>query len=126
MVQPIDRMTLKDAIGGRCSVRAYSSEKIDKSTLQELMAAAVRAPTAMHAEPCQFVIVQDVSRLKRLSDRAKAVLATDARLHPDRHHADIFAQPDFNVFTTLEPWSSFAPRRPGISYKPIAGWQQKI
>src|SRR5450756_1133616 len=86
MVQPIDRMTLKDAIGGRCSVRAYSSEKIDKSTLQELMAAAVRAPTAMHAEPCQFVIVQDVSRLKRLSDRAKAVLATDARLHPDRHH----------------------------------------
>ncbi len=98
MVQPIDRMTLKDAIGGRCSVRAYSSEKIDKSTLQELMAAAVRAPTAMHAEPCQFAIVQDVSRLKRLSDRAKAVLATDARLHPDRHHADIFAQPDFNVF----------------------------
>ena len=51
MVQSIDMMTLRDAINGRCSVRGYASEKIDKSTLQALLAAAVRAPTAMHTEP---------------------------------------------------------------------------
>ena len=68
------------------------------TSVSSCLAAAVRAPTAMHAEPWQFVIVQDADRLKRLSDRAKAALATDARLHPDRRHADIFAQPQFNVF----------------------------
>ena len=98
MVQSPGNMTLQDAIGGRCSVRAYAPEQIDRTTLDALMAAAVRAPTAMHAEPWQFVIVQDADRLKRLSDRAKAALAADARLHPDRRHADIFAKPPFNVF----------------------------
>jgi nitroreductase len=98
MAQSLGRMSLQDAIDGRCSVRAYAPENIDRPTLDELMAAAVRAPTAMHAEPWQFVIVQDTARLKRLSERAKAALATDARLHPDRRHADIFAQPQFNVF----------------------------
>src|SRR5674476_520853 len=50
MVQSIDTMTLSEAINGRCSVRAYAPEKIDKSTLQALLAAAVRAPTAMHTD----------------------------------------------------------------------------
>lgn len=99
MAQSIETMTLKDAINGRCSVRAYAPEKIDKSTLQALLAAAVRAPTAMHTEPWQFVIVQDTNALQRLSDRVKATLATDAtHLHPDRNSRDIFSQPDFNVF----------------------------
>ncbi len=99
MIQSIDTMTLSEAINGRCSVRAYAPEKIDKSTLQALLAAAVRAPTAMHTEPWQFVIIQDTSRLKRLSDRVKAALATDAtHLHPDHSNRDIFSRPDFNVF----------------------------
>src|SRR5674476_1327648 len=90
--QTIDTTTLSEAINGSCSVRAYAPEKIDQSTLQELLAAAVRAPTAMHTEPWQFVIIQDTSRLKRLSDRVKAALATDAtHLHPDHSNRDIFS-----------------------------------
>lgn len=99
MVQPVDTMSLRDAINGRCSVRAYDPEKLDKLTLHALLAAAVRAPTAMHTEPWQFVIIQDTNALKRLSDRVKATLATDAtQLHPDHSSRDIFSQPDFNVF----------------------------
>ena len=75
-------------------MRSYTAEKLTKSTVLSLLTAAVRAPTAMHAEPWQFVIVQDAKLLKHLSDRVKATFAADtAQLHPDR-----FAQPDWNVF----------------------------
>lgn len=99
MTQSIDTMTVRDAIYGRCSVRAYTPEQINQSTLRDLLAAAVRAPTAMHGEPWQFVIVQDRDTLKRLSDRTKETLAAEAtHLHPDRGRLDVFSQPGFNVF----------------------------
>jgi nitroreductase len=99
MAQSIDTMTLRDAIYGRCSVRTYALEPIDRPTLLTLLAAAVRAPTAMHAEPWQFVIVQDVDRLKRLSDRAKLLFSAETKgLHPERSGRNIFSQPGFNVF----------------------------
>lgn len=99
MTQSIDTMTVKDAIYGRCSVRAYAPAQINQSTLRALLAAAVRAPTAMHGEPWQFVLVQDRDTLKRLSDRAKEILAAEAAHRPpDRGSFDTFTQPDFNVF----------------------------
>lgn len=99
MPQSIDTMSVRDAINGRCSVRAYAPEPINQSTLRALLSAAVRAPTAMHGEPWQFVIVQDRDTLKRLSDRAKETLAAETKLlHPDRGSLDIFSQPGFNVF----------------------------
>lgn len=99
MTESIDTMTVRDAIYGRCSVRAYAPEQIDHLTLSTLLAAAVRAPTAMHGEPWQFVIIQDADVLKRLSDRAKELISADAaRLHPHRGGLDIFSQTGFNVF----------------------------
>ncbi len=99
MTPSIDTMTVKEAIYGRCSVRTYSPERIEQPVLRALLAAAVRAPTAMHGEPWQFVIVQDADVLKRLSDRAKVIFSAEAaRLHPDRGSLDIFSQPGFNVF----------------------------
>ncbi|WP_035626049.1 nitroreductase family protein [Herminiimonas sp. CN] len=99
MSQSIDTMTIRDAIYGRCSVRSYTSERIDQPTLHTLLAAAVRAPTAMHGEPWQFAIVQDAELLKRLSDRAKELFSAEAaHLHPDQHSLAVFTQPSFNVF----------------------------
>lgn len=99
MAQSIGTMAVRDAINERCSVRAYAPEQIDRPTLLTLLAAAVRAPTAMHGEPWQFVIVQDIDRLKRLSDRAKVLFSAETKgLHPDRGSRNIFSQPDFNVF----------------------------
>ena len=99
MTQSINTMTVRDAIYGRCSVRTYDPEQVSQSTLRALLAAAVRAPTAMHGEPWQFVIVQDRNTLKRLSDRAKETLAAEAaHLHPERGSLDTFTEPGFNVF----------------------------
>ncbi len=96
MGQSMDTVPLRNAIFGRRSVRAFSPDRIDALTLRALLAAAVRAPTAMHGEPWQFVIVQNPELLKHLSQRAIEGLAADAaRLGAGR---DILSQPGFNVF----------------------------
>ncbi|MFY9822686.1 MAG: nitroreductase family protein [Thermoanaerobaculia bacterium] len=89
-----------DVIFKRHSVRDYKPQKLDRATVSTLLASAVRAPTAIHEEPWAFVIVQDTSRLKRLSDRAKELLAAEAHHYTDRggHTLDFFAAPDFNLF----------------------------
>lgn len=95
----IDTMSVRGAINGRCSVRAYAPDKVDGPTLHALLDAAVRAPTAMHGEPWQFVIIQSLDTLKRLSDRAKELFSVEAQhLHPGSHSLAMFSQPSFNVF----------------------------
>lgn len=99
MSRSIDTTTLRDAIYGRCSVRAYTPERVDQPTLRALLAAAVRAPTAMHGEPWQFIIIREAESLQRLSDRAKELFSAEAaHLHPDQRSLDIFTQPGFNFF----------------------------
>lgn len=95
------------AIYQRRAVRRYTSEKVDKATIEELLCAAVQAPTAMHLEPWGFVVIQDRARLRRYSDRAKAMLleqgrSADALVHagdPHPHgHLAMLADPAFNIF----------------------------
>ena len=100
-------MTVFEAIAKRRAVRAYRPEMIDEQTVRELLKEAVRAPTAMHAEPWAFAVVQDRAFLRRVSDLAKATWSPErdgARsvAHPpatmeSRANA-ILGQPDFNVF----------------------------
>ncbi len=90
-----------DAINQRSSVRAYSPEKIDRTTIQTLLEAAVRAPTAIHEEPWAFSVIQDADALKRLSDLAKPIFLSEMqRAHLDRggHTLSYFALPEFNIF----------------------------
>lgn len=92
-------LTAHEAIFERSSVRKYTGARLSEDALNELLAAAVRAPTAMHEEPWQFVVVQDPATLKRLSDVAKRLFTAElVRLHPERAARNPFAQPEFNVF----------------------------
>jgi nitroreductase len=94
-------MSIMEAIHKRSSVRSYLPERLDQTTICTLLAAAVRAPTAVHLEPWVFAILQDTSTLKRLSDRAKPLFLEEVhRAHLDRqgHTLDIFAKPEFNMF----------------------------
>ena len=94
-------ISVMDAINGRRSVRAYTGQRIDQATIRALLAAAVRAPTAMHQEPWAFVVLQDADALKRLSDRAKRFFVEEMhRAHLDRggHTLAMFERPDFNIF----------------------------
>ena len=101
MTQPKAPPNIMDAINHRRSVRSYLLQKLDRGIIRTLLAAAVRAPTAVHEEPWAFVILQDANALKRLSDRAKPLFVEEAhRAHLDRggHALDIFRSPDFNIF----------------------------
>jgi len=98
-------MELMQAIRERRSVRAYRPEQPADAVIQRLLDAAVHAPTAMHAEPWGFAVVQDRAALKRYSDRAKAMLqdremavgwGAAAAPHPE-HRANL-ADPAFNIF----------------------------
>lgn len=93
--------SVMDAIQNRRSVRSYAPLTIDRDSILGLLRAATWAPTAMHEEPWAFAIIQDKALLKRLSDRAKALL------HEGIHHherpaikgsSSHFTDPDFNIF----------------------------
>jgi len=91
-------MSLMDAIYKRRAVRSYTSQKIDKATIQTLLDTAVHAPTAIHEEPWAFAIIQDNDILKILSDKAKELIGDEIKTHAVSHQLDHFTQADFNVF----------------------------
>jgi nitroreductase len=66
-------MTVIAAIEARRATRAFTPTPVDDASIQALLRAAVRAPTAMHAEPWAFVVVQDRGVLRRISERAQAL-----------------------------------------------------
>jgi nitroreductase len=99
-----ERMSLADAIATRQSIRSYAPGRVDRSTINALLSAAVRAPNAMHEEQWEFVIVQGRSVLKRLSELAKTSMS---ELENERHvlltpSLQKFNSPDFNVFYDAE------------------------
>ena len=89
-----------ETILARRSVRAYAPDELDRNTIQTLLEAAVRAPTAMHEEPWAFIVVQNRQVLQQLSDLAKPLFIE--RLHRPHqaggHALDSFSDPDFNIF----------------------------
>ena len=98
-------MTVLDAIYRRRATRAFMPAPIDEPTIRELLRAAVHAPTAMHLEPWAFVVVQDRALLKKLSDRAKLVVAPQGDPHRELsraaeapHLPAILTDPAFNIF----------------------------
>lgn len=101
MNDPVIHNSAIDTIFKRCSVRSYTSQKLESGTIHMLLEAAVRAPTAILGEPWAFVVIQDTSLIKRLSDHAKKVFMEEARRIHNDHGArafDTFKDPDFNFF----------------------------
>jgi nitroreductase len=100
----IERPLNKDvfeAILARRSVRAYAPHRLDRDTVQTLLEAAVRAPTAMHEEPWAFVVLQNHALMQRLSDLAKPLFVEEVRYRNARgnnHSFKHFTRPDFNIF----------------------------
>lgn len=94
-------MTVQEAIYGRRSVRQYLPDVLDRATVQKLLDAAVHAPTAVHEEPWQFVVIQDRALLKRLSDKAKQLVQRELHAASDernQHLLQIVRNDDFNIF----------------------------
>lgn len=85
------------AIYRRRSIRSFTPAPVTEAQIRELLRAAVHAPTAMHAEPWTFAIVQDRALLQRISDRAKVLAAEE---HASLVRTGPLADPSFNIFYT--------------------------
>ncbi len=91
------------AIYRRRAVRSYTAEMVGKTTIEELLDAAVHAPTALHREPWAFVVIQNKERLRRYSERAKALLlgqpeAVSYLRSAESRALHMLADPGFNIF----------------------------
>lgn len=98
--EPLGRSVF-EAILARRSVRSYTQDKLGRNTVQTLLEAAVRAPTAMQEEPWVFVIVQDRQILNQLSERAKPIFIEEVRHRNAQGASHSFAHfdmPDFDIF----------------------------
>ena len=101
MPLPKVEMTVFETILARRSVRRYKARKVDRTTINILLEAAVRAPTAIHQEPWAFVIIQDPQLLRSLSDQAKPLFVAEVQergLERADHSFDVFTTPSFNIF----------------------------
>ncbi len=120
---PPGTLTALDVIFMRRSVRAYTSQPLEDTTIRGLLEAAVQAPTAMHEEPWAFVVVQDRALLKRYSDTAKGHWATEVSRYRDLHRgtdaatatafAERFASPDFCIFYDAPTLIAICAKQPG-------------
>jgi F420 biosynthesis protein FbiB-like protein len=76
------RMTIETklapVIGGRRSIRRYGSAAIDEATVERLLTAATRAPSAHNRQPWRFAVLDDTERKRTLAT------AMGQRLRRDR------------------------------------------
>ena len=73
-------MDIKEIIATRRSVRRYKPDKISREDLQEIVEAALMAPSSVNYQPWYFVVLQDEAALAEATDIMK--IATE-RLRPD-------------------------------------------
>ena len=94
-------ISVMDAIAQRRSVRDYTEQEINETTVNALLKAAVLAPTAMHQEPWSFVVIQDRNVLDRLSDKC-VELVRDTAKHGDTpasiHMLNVANAPEVHAF----------------------------
>lgn len=98
------QMDVLAAIQARRSVRQYSRHPVEADIVEELLNAAVHAPSAMNKQPWAFVIVQDEKLLTRLNQQAKEFLRTSPSWRLASEHSRGLLDPGFDVFygaTTL-------------------------
>lgn len=67
-------MDFRDVLYMRRSVRQYEDKQVEQGVIEQLLDAAVQAPSAMNTQPWTFAVIQDADLLKKISDRAKAAM----------------------------------------------------
>lgn len=61
-------MELFEAINSRRSVRQYTSEPVSEDKVQQVLEAAMMAPSAGNAQPWQFVVITDRALLEKIAE----------------------------------------------------------
>lgn len=92
-------MDLIEAIYSRRAVREFTAEPVDEKILQQLIDAAVQAPSAVNQQPWSFSVVRDKALLARISHEAKAYTVRTTPVGLASHHfQEILSNPNFDIF----------------------------
>jgi len=90
-------MELDQAIRNRRAVRDYTGEAVGEAVLQQLIEAAIQAPSAMNEQPWRFTVVRDKALLARVSEASKAAILASAGNAPNER-VERLKNPDFDIF----------------------------
>ena len=108
-------MDLSEAIYTRRSIRAYRNTLVDRAAIEQLIDAAIQAPTAMNAQPWAFAVIQDAGVLADLSSRTKTYMLENLEKMPAlAGYRAMFENTDFNIFFNA-PAVVFICARPNLS-----------
>jgi nitroreductase len=105
---------LETAIAERRAVRRFTTEVVDRETIEGLLGAAVMAPSAMNLQPWAFAVFQGAELLEDFSSLARRHLETVAphELHPEaRLHLATRSTNLFHGATTLIVVCATSPER---------------
>ncbi len=109
-------MELIEAIYQRRAIRDYTSAKVAASTLNELIDAALQAPSAMNHQPWAFAVFQGRPRLLEYSVRAKAhFLAMVLAPFGFHERGDTLTDPTYNIFYNASTLLVICARHEGLN-----------
>ncbi|CUH94177.1 hypothetical protein P22_0243 [Propionispora sp. 2/2-37] len=92
-------MEFKNTLYTRRSVRKYTEQQPDKSTILTLLDAATQAPSATNSQPWCFAVIQDRVLLKNYSDRIKTYLLSILDTHPSLlKYKPLLEKDNYDVF----------------------------
>ena len=92
-------MDLKEAIYTRRSVREFTTQAVDETTLRLLIDAAVQAPSAVNQQPWSFCVVRDKAVLAEISRQSKAYMLNTTPTGLLSHHfQEILNDANFDIF----------------------------
>lgn len=94
-------ISVMDAIYQRRAVRDFLPQKVSKESINNVLKAAVHAPTAMYEEPWCFAVVQDPVLIDNLSESVKALIYKEVHNFPKvqmQQLQEVVRNPDFHVF----------------------------
>jgi nitroreductase len=88
-----------EAIYHRRSVRAFTTDAVPSEVIDDLVSAAVQAPSAMNLQPWAFLVTEGRATLSQYSERAKRhLLETMTPDSPIFHYRDQLSEPAFDIF----------------------------
>lgn len=98
-VQDHFNMNVVEAIYARRSIRQFLDRQISRTQVEELIGAAVQAPSAMNRQPWAFSVVQDQKLLRSIGEEAKNLLMSSVEWRKlSEHGRGPFSDRNFDVF----------------------------
>ncbi len=90
---------MHEAIYTRRSIRNFSPQNVEKEKIEELIQAAVQAPSATNAQPWAFAVIANKELLAGYSASAKKYLLGFLDQYPLlKKYETALANPQFNIF----------------------------